>query len=68
MLSIAIGCAQQNVGNADTLGRLQGSDRPGLVSKLVGEGCCVYRAAPMPPPVLLRNICAQAGVAGTGPW
>jgi hypothetical protein len=44
-------------GCAVTLGRLVGSDKPGLVVKPVGQGRSVYFAAPLPPSELLRRMC-----------
>lgn len=49
-------------GVATTLGRLVGSDKPGLAVKRVGRGRSVYFAAPLPHPELLRRICLAARV------
>ena len=48
--------------DAKVLGRLRGTQKAGLVVKALGRGRVIYIAAPCPPPELLRNIFASAGV------
>ena len=46
---------------ADVLGTIAGSTRPGLVRKRVGEACSIVSSAPCLPADLLQNLFAEAG-------
>lgn len=48
--------------DAVVLGRLTGSDLPGLVVKRLPGWTSVYSSAPVPPAALLRNLAKGAGV------